>query len=62
MGEVAAPVGRCTPILLVPHLLQEVQGGTILVYGVVLGKRHLLASILENSVEHVSGYMLYGKT
>ncbi len=62
MGEAAAPVWRCTPILLLFCLFQDgYGGGTKIMYGVRLGKDSLSGSLSMSYIVHVESKFCLGR-
>ena len=61
MGVVAAPDGRCTPILLVLSLFKVVLGGTCVVYEAARGRESLSRLLLVSSMKQVVGMFCLGR-
>ena len=61
VGEVVAPDGRCTPILLVLSLSQVVLRGTCVVYEDGCGKDSMSGSFSVSYMEQVVGMICPGR-
>jgi len=60
VGEIAAPHGRCTPILLVPSLFHVELRGTKEVYDDKFGNESMDGSLSVSSMEQVVGVRCLG--
>ncbi len=60
VGEIAAPVWLCTPIMRALSLFQDVFVGTIDAYGASRWRESLSGSLSMSSMRHVFGINLLG--